>query len=71
MENAPRPVKLLTLREVAEMLRKSDAQLRWMIHTDTAPPSAKIGGRRMFREHQVLEWLDEQFANGGGDNGDH
>ncbi|GAP53825.1 hypothetical protein AHiyo6_03900 [Arthrobacter sp. Hiyo6] len=69
MENAPRPIKLLTLHEVAEILRKSDTQLRWMIHTDTAPPSAKIGGRRMFREFEVIEWLDAQFENGSSANG--
>ncbi|MGM1029412.1 MAG: helix-turn-helix transcriptional regulator [Actinomycetota bacterium] len=52
---------LLTLPEAAELLRKSDAQLRWMIHARTAPPSAIIGGRRMFRRDQVLAWIDAQF----------
>ena len=53
--------KLLTLSEVAEMLRKSEAQLRWMIHNGTAPPSAKLGGRRMFREHEVIDWINQAF----------
>ena len=53
--------KLLTLSEVAEMLRKTDAQLRWMIHTGTAPRSARIASRRMFREADVLAWIDQQF----------
>lgn len=60
----PTPVHLLTLQEVAEMLRKSESQLRWMVHTGSAPPSAKIGGRRMFREKDVIEWIDAQFEDG-------
>jgi len=60
------PIKLLMLSEVAEMLRKSDSQLRWMIHTNTAPPSALIGHRRMFREKDVLEWINAQFDAEGG-----
>ena len=53
--------KLLTLDEVAEMLRKSPAQLRWMIHTGTAPKSALIGGRRMFLAETVDAYIDEAF----------
>jgi predicted DNA-binding transcriptional regulator AlpA len=55
------PVKLLTLPEVAKRLRKSEAQIRWMIQQRTAPPSAIIGGRRMFREPEVEAWIAEQF----------
>ncbi len=54
--------KLLTLDEVAERLRKSPAQIRWMIHQNTAPKSALIGGRRMFRESDVDEFIDNAFA---------
>lgn len=61
MDDKPQIVKLLTLPEVAEMLRKSEAQLRWMIHIGTAPPSALIGGRRMFREFQVVDWINKAF----------
>lgn len=64
MDNTPRPTRLLTLPEVAEMLRKTDASLRWMIQNGTAPPSAKIGGRRMFREIEVVEWINKQFEAG-------
>lgn len=52
---------LLTLEEVAAMLRKSEAQLRWMIHAGTAPTSAKIGGRRMFRAEDVEAYINAQF----------
>ncbi|MGF6834007.1 excisionase family DNA binding protein [Paenarthrobacter sp. TE4293] len=54
-------IKLLTLPEVAELLRKSDAQVRWMIHQGTAPKSARIGGRRMFRESDVRDFITAAF----------
>ncbi|QHK19725.1 helix-turn-helix domain-containing protein [Pseudarthrobacter psychrotolerans] len=57
-----RPV-LLTLDEVATVLRKSPSQLRWLIHNGKAPRSAKIGGRRMWREADVLAWIDAQFRD--------
>lgn len=57
--------KLLTLDEVAELLRKTPAQLRWMIHNGTAPKSAKLGGRRMFREQDVMEWIEQAFEDEG------
>jgi predicted DNA-binding transcriptional regulator AlpA len=53
--------RLLYVEEVAEMLRKSPASVRFMIHAGTAPKSAKLGGRRMFRESDVLAWIDAQF----------
>jgi len=55
--------KLLTLNEVAEMLRKSPAQLRWMIHTGNAPKSAIIGGRRMFLAETVDAFINAAFEN--------
>ena len=54
---------LLTLSEVAERLRKSPAQLRWMIHAGTAPKSALLGGRRMFREQDVEAFIEDAFAD--------
>jgi predicted DNA-binding transcriptional regulator AlpA len=54
-------VVLLTLEETAEQLRKSPASLNWMIHKGTAPKSAKIGGRRMFRASDVAEFIDAAF----------
>jgi hypothetical protein len=58
----PRLRKLLTLEETADALRKTPSQLRWLIHVDKAPPSARIGGRRLFDADRVAEWLDDQFA---------
>jgi excisionase family DNA binding protein len=54
---------LLTLPEVAERLRKSEAQLRWMIQRGTAPKHAKIGGRVMFRESDVEAFIANAFAD--------
>ncbi|WP_231687181.1 helix-turn-helix domain-containing protein [Arthrobacter alpinus] len=53
--------KLLTLEEVAQMLRKTPASLRWMIHVGTAPASALIGNRRMFRETDVVAYINAAF----------
>lgn len=55
-------VTLLTLSETAEQLRKTESQLRWMIHTGTAPKHAKIGGRIMFRASDVAEFVSAAFA---------
>lgn len=52
---------LLTLAETAEHLRKSEAQLRWMIHAGTAPRSAKIGGRRLFLASDVEDYINAAF----------
>ena len=57
--------KLLTLNEVADMLRKSPAQMRWMRYQNTGPRSARIGGRVMYREQDVLDWVDVQFESPG------
>lgn len=54
---------LLTLPEAAEALRKSEKQLRWMIHQGTAPKSALIGGRRMFRATDVEAFIVAAFED--------
>lgn len=54
-------ISLLTIKETAEVLRKSEAQLRWMIYSGTAPKSALIGGRRMFRLSDVEAYIEEAF----------
>lgn len=60
---APRVIpELLTLPEVAELLRKTEASLRWGIHAGTAPKSAILGGRRMFRRADVEAYIEAAFA---------
>jgi predicted DNA-binding transcriptional regulator AlpA len=53
--------KLLTLDEVAQMLRRSPSQLRWMRHKGTGPTGAKIAGRVMYREADVIDFIDSKF----------
>ena len=55
-------IALLTVSETAALLRKSEAQLRWMIHRGTAPKSALIGGRRMFRRSDIDQYIEAAFA---------
>ncbi|WP_327640683.1 helix-turn-helix domain-containing protein [Kribbella sp. NBC_00482] len=57
------PRKLLHLKEAADRLRRSEAQLRWMVHNGTAPPSALIAGRRMFDEDLLDRWIEEHFKS--------
>ncbi len=61
--------KLLTLPETAAKLRKTEQQFRWMLYTGSAPRSAKIGGRLMFREADVDEWVEAAFAAAGTEAG--
>jgi predicted DNA-binding transcriptional regulator AlpA len=65
MTDEKKPTKLLTLRETADLLRKTESQLRWNIHTGKAPKSGKVGGRIMFREADVIAYIDAAFE---GDN---
>ncbi|MGH3601092.1 MAG: helix-turn-helix transcriptional regulator [Pseudonocardiaceae bacterium] len=53
---------LLTLNEVATMLRTPPATLRFWRHEGTGPRSFKIGRRVMYREADVTAWLDQQYA---------
>lgn len=54
-------MKLLTLEEAAALLRKSPAQMRWLRHNSRGPRCAKIGGRVMYRERDVIDWVNEAF----------
>ncbi|WP_100811963.1 MULTISPECIES: AlpA family transcriptional regulator [unclassified Microbacterium] len=54
--------KLLFIDEVAERLRRSPAQVRWMINQKRAPKHAKISGRICFREADVEAWIEDQFS---------
>ncbi|WP_237393761.1 helix-turn-helix transcriptional regulator [Pseudarthrobacter sp. ATCC 49987] len=56
-------MKLLTLDEVALMLRKSPAQMRWMRHNGTGPKAARLGGRVMYREQDVIDWINAAFED--------
>ncbi|MFN3948023.1 helix-turn-helix transcriptional regulator [Microbacterium sp.] len=53
--------KLLTFKEAAQQMRTTDSGLRWMVHQGTAPRSAKIGGRRMFRQSDIDAYIAAAF----------
>lgn len=53
--------KLLTLPEVAEVTRLSEATLRWLRHNGTGPRSGKLGRRIFYREQDVIAWVTAQF----------
>ena len=52
---------LMTTKETAEFLHVPLATLRHWIATDQAPPSAKIGRRRMFLKRQLEEFVQSKF----------
>lgn len=56
-------VKLLTVKETAERLRTTEGALRYAIGAGRAPKSGKVGGRRMFRESDVEEYINAAFAD--------
>lgn len=51
--------KLLTAREVAELLGFSSATIVDWVEAGRLP-AFKVGGRLRFREREVLEWLEGQ-----------
>ena len=55
--------KLMFIKEVADRLGRSEAQIRWMVYRGTAPKSAVIAGRRAWRESDVEKFIDDAFAN--------
>jgi excisionase family DNA binding protein len=56
---------LLTTQETAEFLHIPLATLRHWIATNQAPPSAKIGRRRMFLKSQLEEFVQAKFDRSG------
>ena len=54
--------RLLTVPEVAEMTRIPEATLRWFRHAGKGPRSAKLGRRVVYKQADVLQWIEAQFA---------
>ena len=52
--------KLLTLPEAAEALRTPVDTLRYWRATGAGPRGFKVGRRVLYREDDVIAWLDEQ-----------
>lgn len=53
--------KLLRIEDVTDMTGISPNTLRFWRHTGTGPRSAKLGRRIVYRESDVVAWVDEQF----------
>ncbi|MFN2561853.1 MAG: helix-turn-helix domain-containing protein [Jatrophihabitans sp.] len=58
---------LLTLHEVAELLRVPDATLRYWRHQHTGPDSYKIGRHVRYPRSEVQRWLRNQRSNRSSD----
>ena len=52
--------ELLTITEVAELLRTPVATLRYWRHLGIGPASFRIGRRVMYRRTDVEEWIRTQ-----------
>jgi len=57
---------LLTVAEAAAFMHIPLATLRHWIATNQAPPSARIGRRRMFLKHQLEEFVQKKFDSSPG-----
>lgn len=58
--------KLLKIEDVAEMTGVATNTLRYWRHRGVGPKSAKFGRRIVYRESDVLAWIDEQFEASAG-----
>lgn len=56
--------KLLRLPEVAELTGLPVNSLRFWRHQGTGPKSVKLGRRVVYRECDVVAWIEEQFDAG-------
>lgn len=52
------------VNEVAEELRRSEASIRWMIHTGQLK-TGKIGGRVVVAAEEIERLISEAFAQAG------
>ncbi|MCR2814467.1 helix-turn-helix domain-containing protein [Microbacterium jiangjiandongii] len=59
----------MTVRETAARLKRSENALRIMLTNHTAPPSAVIGGRRLFRTSDVEDYIRRAFDAATHDEG--
>jgi predicted DNA-binding transcriptional regulator AlpA len=53
--------RLLIQEEVAERVRRPIATLRFWRHKGIGPKSANVGGRVLYRESDVEQWISEKF----------
>ncbi len=51
------PDELLTLAEVADLLRTPAATLRYWRHLGVGPPSFRLGRRVLYRRTELERWV--------------
>lgn len=54
--------RLVSSDELAALLGLTVGTVRWMKHDGQLPPAAKVGRRLVWKESEILAWLDELFA---------
>lgn len=54
--------KLMTVAEVAELTRLPLSTIRWFRHAGKGPRSARLGKRVVYKQSDVLAWIEAQFA---------
>ena len=53
--------RLLTVKESAEYIGRSEAAVRWLIHQNKFAKTAIVGGRRVTRESDLQAWVNAAF----------
>ena len=61
----PSQFEFFTVDHVSERLGINPATLYRMMKRGIAPPWYKIGGRRLWREDDLEEWIEAQRVDGG------
>lgn len=56
-----KPFQLRTIEETAQLLRQPVSTLRYWRHMNKGPKAARIGGRIMYRQADLENWLEAQF----------
>lgn len=62
----PQIEKLIRVPEVAELTGISEDTLRHWRSRGTGPRSARLGRRIVYRESEVVAWIEAQFAEADG-----
>lgn len=57
--------ELMTMKEVAALVRVPEATLRYWRHLGTGPRSFRIGRSVRYWHNEVLHWLEEQSRTAG------
>jgi excisionase family DNA binding protein len=50
--------RLLTVQDVADMLRTTPTGVRRLRERGTLPPAVKVGARVLWREEELAAWLE-------------